>query len=407
MGNIQAYINYHTELSFTQDLDDQIHFCETISHPSLGKIQIWKTKENSSLKLFSFTRHVYHSDSTLLQIHQQRCSLQHPNLLQYYACTQTEPSFCGSVESQNFFFEYQPCTLQKVLDERTGSFPEIDIWKFLEQLVDVLDYLEENQCVHGNIGIENIFVKEDGTIKILDSFNKQLTDYLLKQDVYDLASVIIELMTKQKFHKQYKETLKSLTDQYSLQLLSILARMLSKNPDKRPRFKDLSVSIKNRATQPIQESQNMEQVQQSFHTIQNLNETSSKNILIQNNTYTYILDNTIKYYPKKVCPELKFPINQIQFVKKKNHLVGAGQFKVDYQEIKSDIVDKNNQPSLHGSQASTVGSHHRSFLETYRGNIIATKQPSCLNKKNIQKQNSLDQNIFIQDDLNKTSSTFY
>lgn len=39
-------------------------------------------------------------------------------------------------------------------------------------MVDVLYYLEENQLIHGNITLENIFVKEDNTIKILDSFNK-------------------------------------------------------------------------------------------------------------------------------------------------------------------------------------------------------------------------------------------
>ncbi|CAD8096483.1 unnamed protein product [Paramecium primaurelia] len=409
MGNIQAYINYHTELSFTQNLDDQIHFCETIQHHSLGKIQIWKIKDNQSQKLFSFTRHIYHSDSTLLKIHQQRCSLQHPNLLQYYACTQTQPTFCGSVESQNFFFEYQPHTMQKVLDERRGTLPEIDIWKFLEQMVDVLYYLQENQCFHGNISLENIFVKEDNTIKILDSFNKQLTDYLLKQDVYDLATVVIELMTKQKFHKEFKETLKSLTDQYSLQLLSVLAKMLNKNPDNRPCFKDLSTFIKNRTTQPIEESKKQESVQLSFHIKQNLNQTTLTNILVpQNQNYTYLLDNTIKYYPQKVCNEFKFPLTQVKYVKKKNYSMDLGPFQVDYQESTNDNMDRNNKPSMHESQTSTVGSHQISFLETWRGNLnFTTKQLSYQNKIKIQQQNSSDQNILIQDDLNKTNSTFY
>ncbi|CAD8106601.1 unnamed protein product [Paramecium sonneborni] len=416
MGNVSAFINYHTELTFSTDLNDQIHFCESISHQSLGKIQIWKIKENSSIKLFSFTRHVYCFDSTLLNIHQKRCSLQHSNLLQYYASTQTQPTFCGSLESQNFFFEYIPQTLQKVLDKREQPFPEIEIWKYLEQMVDVLSYLEENQCFHGNINLENIFVTEDNTIKILDQLNQQLTDYLLKSDVYDLAESIIELMTKNKFHKEFKETLKSLTDQYSIQLLSVLAKMLNKNPDKRPNFKELSESIQNRATQPIiLESQKSESHSQTFQVLQNTNQTQKirkQFVTSSQNNNKNQLDRTINYYPQKMYSQLKVPIPQVQFITKKQSYSNQEFEQLNFndshqQSIQEKISSPNKKCNMNGSQASTIISNQISFLETLKGNAnVSAKQINCQNKINIKQHNSLVQNILIQDDLNKTSSTF-
>lgn len=56
MGNISAYVNYHTELSFVNDLNDQIYNQGSLNHSTLGNIQLWKIKRNTNLELFSFVK---------------------------------------------------------------------------------------------------------------------------------------------------------------------------------------------------------------------------------------------------------------------------------------------------------------------------------------------------------------
>ncbi|XP_051846165.1 inactive serine/threonine-protein kinase VRK3 [Antechinus flavipes] len=64
-----------------------------------------------------------------------------------------------------FRFLVFPClgrSLQSVLDERPGKLlAELTVFHLLFRLVDALEFIHENEYVHGNISAENIFVNPD------------------------------------------------------------------------------------------------------------------------------------------------------------------------------------------------------------------------------------------------------
>lgn len=75
--------------------------------------------------------------------------------------------------------------MSKILITRSEPLSEIEIWKvyikykikqIIEQLTNVLSYLQLNNKCHGNICLENIYITNENEIKILDSMKGNLTD---------------------------------------------------------------------------------------------------------------------------------------------------------------------------------------------------------------------------------------
>ncbi|CAD8081360.1 unnamed protein product [Paramecium primaurelia] len=411
MGTVQAFVNYNTELTFTSDLNDQIQCCGTISHPAFGNIQLWKIKNKPSLELFSFTRHLYFQDSILLTIHSKRTQLQHPNLLQYYACTQNSPSYCGNVETQQLYFEYIPQTLSQYLCARSEPFREIEVWRSLEQLVSVLKYLQNNAQSHGKITLDQIFITSDQILKTLDQITIQSTNQQIKQDVYDLAKVIIELMTKKKFHASLKETVISLSSDYSQQLLQLLARMLNNIPEKRPDFIELSEILYNRQYRSTSKEYEIA-LNSSIIKFQQNSQNHSLNQMINvrtNQIFNKNLHQTqlspykiIQLSPQGNIIRQFSPQRIVQPIKKE---VIYSQNKQSYQQLnglyRTSSPPKGNKAS---SQASTI-SYNASLIYRTQQYPLSTQRASRSNKLFIAQHNSDVKRRLFKDDLNQTSTS--
>ncbi|CAD8084306.1 unnamed protein product [Paramecium sonneborni] len=415
MGAIQAYVNYNTGLSFSQDLNAQIECCGTTYLSAFGNIQLWKIKNDTSLELFSFTRHVYYQDSTLLKIHSKRTSLQHPNILKYYACTQDSPLLGGNVETLQFFFEYIPKTLSQNICARSETFREIEVWKSLEQLVSVLKYLQENECSHGKITSDNIFITSDQTLKTLDQITIQQNSQQIKQDVFDLAQVIVELMTKKKFHVSLKETVISLMGDYSQQLLQLLARMLNNTPEKRPDFIELSQilqSRKHRSTSVEQEvivsPQRIKQKEKQNN--QSQNQLGNKKIIKVFNQNVYQRHQSpqkiIRYSPQRIIPYQTSPqrVRVISPQRKEPSYLSVNQ---SFQQLNGiyRTASPIKQGNINGSQASTIGSYGASLIESYKTQYTFYTQRNIKPNIYIPQHKSEVKRMLFKEDLNQTSSS--
>ncbi|CAK79638.1 unnamed protein product (macronuclear) [Paramecium tetraurelia] len=249
MGNLQTLINYHAPLNYSQDLSDQLIDQGMLQHPGLGQIQLWKIKESNLPLLFSFHVHVFEKDSSIIDIHNFRSSLKHPNLIEYFACTSSKALNIGKVQSQQFFFAYYPETLKQYIQSRTLT--EVQIWNIIEQIVNLMVYLQNLNRYHSNINSESIFINDNLHIKMLDKIGQKPNKIAIKDDVRDLGIVIIELLTKRTNQLNFIQQIKNLHGKFTLQLLQLVAKMIDENIDKRPDFIQIQRMINNRFKEPI------------------------------------------------------------------------------------------------------------------------------------------------------------
>ncbi|CAK90943.1 unnamed protein product (macronuclear) [Paramecium tetraurelia] len=259
MGNLQTLINYHSPLSYIQDLNEQIQDCGMVNHPGLGPIQLWKIKQSNSPMMFSYVNYLYHknqhvhlykNDSHLFDFHRSRCQMKHPNLLAYFACTTSMAQNIGNVQSLQLFFAYYDKNLkQKLLQYET--VPEIEIWNIVEQIVSALAYLQGLNRFHGNLTTESILINEKDQIKILDQLEQKPNGQQIKKDVFDLGLVIMEMLTGRANQLNFFDSLKPLAGIYSIQLLQLVGKMLQRDALHRPDFIQLQEIIKNRFKEPI------------------------------------------------------------------------------------------------------------------------------------------------------------
>ncbi|CAK64321.1 unnamed protein product (macronuclear) [Paramecium tetraurelia] len=249
MGNLQTLINYHAPLNYAQDLSEQIIDQGMLEHPGLGSIQLWKIKETNLPLLFSFHVHIFEKDSSIIDIHNFRSSLQHPNLIEYFACTSSKALNIGKVQSQQFFFAYYQKTLKEHI--QSTAMTEVQIWKIIEQIVDVMVFLQRKNRYHGNINSQSIFITDNLHIKLLDKIGQNPNRNSIKDDVYDLGILVIELLTKRTNQLNFIQQIKNLYGKFTLQLLQLVAKMIDENPDKRPDFNQIQSMVTNRFKEPI------------------------------------------------------------------------------------------------------------------------------------------------------------
>ncbi|CAD8149691.1 unnamed protein product [Paramecium octaurelia] len=265
MGNLQTLINYHAPLNYAQDLNEQIIDQGMLEHPGLGQIQLWKIKETNLPPLFSFHVHIFEKDSSIIDIHNFRSSLQHPNLIEYFACTSSKALNIGKVQSQQFFFAYYQKTLKEHIQSTTMT--EVQIWKIIEQIVDVMVFLQRRNRYHGNINSQSIFITDNLHIKLLDKIGQHPNRNSIKDDVHDLGILVIELLTKRTNQLNFISQIKNLYGKFTLQLLQLVAKMIDENPDKRPDFIQIQNMVTNRFKEPI--------------SLNNLEKNADQNILTQ------------------------------------------------------------------------------------------------------------------------------
>ncbi|CAD8068994.1 unnamed protein product [Paramecium sonneborni] len=252
MGNKQVMVNFDSPFVFLQDLEDQLQNKGSQNHPSLGSIRLWQFKKDPQLQLFSFVLSTSKLDSKMIQVHLFRCKIQHPNLFKYYACL--NDSIIGGVEKQQYFFEYHP----KTLNQQTILAPlkEENIWDIVEQIIDVMEYLQKLNLFLGNLSTEAILIDNKQKVKLLDNLGQQrLNKFSFQEDIIQLGLIILEMMTQRTSQLNFSKALKKLIGQYSLQLLQFTSKLLQTNAETRIDFIELKQIIKNRIKIPITNKQ--------------------------------------------------------------------------------------------------------------------------------------------------------
>lgn len=95
--------------------------------------------------------------------------------------------------------------------EKYGTFQESVIKNFLIQIVFGLKYLHSKGIIHKNLNSENILLNEKGEIKICDFtsaqiiHNKDLHKDKIKEDIWNLGRLSLELNTGKIFWSTYEE----------------------------------------------------------------------------------------------------------------------------------------------------------------------------------------------------------
>ncbi|CAD8062587.1 unnamed protein product [Paramecium sonneborni] len=334
MGNQQVLVNYDSALVFVQDLGNQLLDKGSFQHPSLGSIRLWQIKKEPQKLLFSFVLSTSELDSSILQVHQVRCKMQHPNLLKYYACF--KESRIGGVEKQQYFFEYYPKTLKQITI--CAPLKEENIWDFVEQIINVMEYLQQLNKFHGNLSTEAIFIDEFQKVKLLDNLGqKRQNEFSISEDIFSLGLIILEMMTQRTSQLNFNNALKQLMGQYSLQLLQLTSKLLQNDVEIKTDFIELKKIINNRFKIPITNKQaQFIKTEEGYSTIsyvqildkQEIEIIKQKQLFQQQNQQQMI--NKLKQSQTKQIQEVKIKLLSQQIVQPQ---------KI---QIKQNLIKKNS-----------------------------------------------------------------
>ncbi|CAK76355.1 unnamed protein product (macronuclear) [Paramecium tetraurelia] len=382
MGNQQVFVNYDSDLAFIQDLNEQLLDKGTQIHPSLGPIKLWQMKKDPQHQLFSLVIQTSKLDAQLLQVHQQRCKMQHPNLLKYYACSKSIQ--LGGVEKQQYFFEYSPKTLKQITIQ--APLKEEQIWAFVEQIVDVMQYIQSLNKFHGNLTSEAIFIDKQQNAKLLDNLGqKRQNKDSISEDIFQLGLLCLEMMTQRSSQLSFSSALKQLMGKYSLQLLQLTSKLLHKDAEMGLDFVELKNILKNRFQIPITIKQakiiKTEQGYQSCSSVQIFDKEEINRIKHQKpqnqNQHQAEIINTIKYNQNQ---------NQIQIQQiNGNYLQQFKQLHVlpQKQQIDPDFSKKNSiQQVQFNSQKNQQQANQNIQLHRSQPQIIYHKQTASLQLQN-------------------------
>ncbi|CAD8109222.1 unnamed protein product [Paramecium primaurelia] len=388
MGNQQVFINYDSDLVFVQDLNDQLLDKGTWKHPSLGSIKLWQIKKNPQQLLFSIIIQTSNLDSQLLQIHQSRSIMKHSNLLKYYACSKSIE--LGGVEKQQYFFEYHSKTLKQITME--APLKEEQIWTFVEQIIDVMEYIQKLNKYHGNLTSEAIFIDENNKAKLIDNLgqNRYKKDWI-SEDIFQLGLICLEMMTQRTSQLNFSNALKQLIGKYSLQLLQLTRKLLQNDTEMRLDFIELKNIVKNRFSIPITIKQakiiKTEQGYQSCSTVQIFDEeeiAKIKQIQTQNqkqiiNTKNNINNNENQQIKGNYLQQLK----QLNVYPQKLQTESDFRKKNSIQQVSINIYkpqpQSNNNIQLHRNHQIII-KHQQRYSLQQQNSQVTSRNPSPKDK---------------------------
>ncbi|KAG3121468.1 hypothetical protein PI125_g247 [Phytophthora idaei] len=204
------------------------------------------------------------------------------NIVRYYQAWQ---------ENGFFFLQMELCeggTLQDFITTRNQEvLPESYVWSILRDVASGLKILDEHGLVHLDIKPDNIFITEDGRLKIGDfgmagkvvtstKASSKISDlegdakYMAKEllssadripsaDIFCLGIMLLEIATGMvlpeagnKWHDLRNGDLPSLSPEYSKELSEMIRQMMHPDPTKRPSAADiLKNSRVQTATEPV------------------------------------------------------------------------------------------------------------------------------------------------------------
>ena len=253
--------------------------------------------------------------------------IDHPNIIRFKEVFQV----VYPIQQLNIIMEYaNGGDLNKLIkSQMPKNFEEKILIDWLCQLCHALQYIHNKNIIHRDIKPANIFLNNLGQVKLgdfgvsknLDTLKMASTligtiDYLAPEivegknysfeaDIWSLGVVFYELMTfKKPFEgtnyaavilKIINDELKPINEPYSKEFKNLIYKMLSKDPSKRPKPKDILKMgfIKNRMLSYLQEKRF--NFKDSFNLIQNY----KKKKINKNNNYNIVKNHIMKNYNSK------------------------------------------------------------------------------------------------------------
>ncbi|CAD8206968.1 unnamed protein product [Paramecium pentaurelia] len=200
-------------------------------HNQFGQVKLYNHNQNNTM--ICIKKLQTKSDTELTQITnhlRKRKIFVHPNLVQLLAVrTCNEQSICSDSSLVIVVSEYFPDTLESELKKRRQPlkrYPESHIWLLIQQIVDPLAFLEEQKQVHGDIQPQNIYLDENGSVKLAEynyfpggqhGFQKML----LSKDRAYLSPTLLNNYRNMNFKAQHNEY-KSDVFSFGMTLLEVL-----------------------------------------------------------------------------------------------------------------------------------------------------------------------------------------
>ena len=257
--------------------------------------------------------------------------IDHPNIIKFKECFKN----LKPVPQMNIIMEYASGgdINQILINQIPNHFEENLLIDWLSQICNALQYIHNKNIIHRDIKPENIFLNNLGQIKLGDfGISKNLetmkmactfigsinyiapelinnNNYSFEADIWSLGVTFYELMTfKKPFRGEFpaiclkivNDDVEPITDFYSKEFRNLIYKMLSKDPSKRPKAKDIIKMsfVRNRILSYLQEKKF--NLKDSFNLIKNYqkkknqklnkNYHNNNNMIIKNN---FIVNNKI------------------------------------------------------------------------------------------------------------------
>ncbi|KAM3138718.1 hypothetical protein pb186bvf_009282 [Paramecium bursaria] len=313
--------------------------------------------------------------------------LDHPNLVQIYEHKlESQKELCSNYNMMLWIMEYIPTSLHKEIQNRTQQskqFTEDELWKMLTDIVDLLQFMQQNGLAHQNIRPLTISYQPQ-QLKLIDQYNgntafqtcfttpesQKLYDLspkllkaihqqnsnprhnIFKSDVFSLGMSFLQMSLLNNARDSYDyengtvnvtEYLKLTQKKYSQRYAHIVSLMLEQNESQRPDFEQLQKIIAEPQIKSIKSSQ----------VIQNLDVGNSMQLQSVQNSYDQT--QSVQELSQDKPDEIKNPQEyKIQGISKEDL----------YQQQTLRIKTRINIPFQQSRQKSTIVTARQSTIKT-------------------------------------------
>ncbi|KAM3141804.1 hypothetical protein pb186bvf_006126 [Paramecium bursaria] len=235
MGNEQSTADLKTANQY-QNFIMQYSKEREINHNQFGTIRVYDHLQNEdSIFIKRFLTKSSSEYDVLVQNLKKRKQFDQPQLFRLIAIRmQDNNEMCSNQSQITSIFEYFEDNLEaeiKLRKNNNSFYDEGHLWIMIQQCIDPLTYLQENKLVHGDIKPRNIYLDQQGTVKMAE-YNMipggQPGFYTVNKDKPYLSPILLAAYSNKNMkpvHNHFK------SDVFSLGLSILHATLLEESFD--------------------------------------------------------------------------------------------------------------------------------------------------------------------------------